>query len=88
MRMFAAACLSVTVVFALVFASSGAAKTPRKFRNCAALNTVYPHGVGRVGARDHTSGTPPVTTFKRNTALYQVNKGRDGDKDGVACEQA
>jgi len=34
------------------------------FRNCTAMHTVYPNGVGRYGARDHTSGTP-VTNFRR-----------------------
>ncbi len=49
----------------------------------------YPHGVGRAGARDKTSGTP-VTTFTRSTKLYRLamshNKALDRDKDGVACE--
>ena len=36
-----------------------------KYRNCTALDERYPHGVGRVGARDSTSGTP-VTTFRRS----------------------
>jgi hypothetical protein len=40
-----------------------------------------------VGARDKTSGTP-VTTFKRNTKLYNLamsyNRGLDRDKDGIA----
>jgi hypothetical protein len=27
------------------------------YKNCTSLNRVYPHGVGRLGARDHTSGT-------------------------------
>ena len=32
-----------------------ATATAKTFRNCTALNRVYPHGVGRVGARDRTS---------------------------------
>ena len=32
------------------------APTASMYRNCKALNRVYPHGVGRYGARDHTSG--------------------------------
>ena len=59
---------------------------PRAYSNCAALNTVYPHGVGRPGAVDHTSGTP-VTTFTRDAATYQLNTGRDRDKDAIACEK-
>jgi hypothetical protein len=53
------------------------------------VNKTYPHSVGKVGARDHTSGTP-VTNFKRSNALYTKamlkNRGLDRDKDGIACE--
>jgi hypothetical protein len=56
------------------------------FRNCTAMHRVYSHGVGRYGARDHTSGTP-VTNFKRSTRLYLQNRGLDRDKDGIACEK-
>jgi len=56
------------------------------YPNCKALNRHYPHGVGRWGARDHTSGTP-VTNFKRSNRLYRQNKARDADHDGIACEK-
>ena len=68
-------------------ASKSAPPSTRKFANCAELNAVYPHGVGRPGARDHTTGTPPVTTFLVDAALYAANTGRDRDKDGIACER-
>ncbi len=62
-----------------------------KFKNCTALNKVYRHGVGRNGARDHTSGKR-VTTFKASTSLYKkiigYRSGLDRDKDGIACEKA
>ncbi|MFZ0529257.1 MAG: excalibur calcium-binding domain-containing protein [Propionicimonas sp.] len=61
-----------------------------KFKNCTAMNKVYPHGVGKVGARDHTSGQR-VTTFKKSTSLYKkiiaYRSGLDRDKDGIACEK-
>jgi Excalibur calcium-binding domain len=64
---------------------------PRLYKNCTNLNKRYPHGLGRVGARDHTSGTP-VTNFKRGTKPYKLalsyNRGLDRDKDGIACEKA
>ena len=50
------------------------------------MNKVYPHGVGRTGARDKTSGTP-VTNFKVSNSVYAANGGSDRDKDGVACEK-
>ena len=70
-------------------AASGAPATAaRVFANCAALNKVYAHGVGRKGAKDHVSGsTRPVTTFAVNTAVYNANRKSDRDKDGIACEK-
>ena len=60
----------------------------RRFRNCAELNAVYPHGVGRSDAVDSTSGTERVTTFLVDDALYLVQPGTlDRDNDGIACEK-
>jgi excalibur calcium-binding domain-containing protein len=71
--------------------ATGPTAVPPLFKNCTALNKKYPHGVGKAKARDKTSGER-VTTFKRNTALYNramsYNKRLDGDKDGIACEKA
>ena len=52
----------------------------------AAMHTRYPHGAGKVGAHDKTSGVP-VTNFKRSNRLYYLNRGLDRDKDGIACEK-
>ncbi len=62
------------------------ARVSASYKNCTALHKRYPHGVGKVGARDHTSGTP-VTTFRRSNRLYRHNKRLDRDKDGIACEK-
>jgi hypothetical protein len=59
---------------------------PRKYMNCAALNKVYPHGVGLPGAVDRTSGSP-VVDFTRDAATYRLNPARDRDKDRIACER-
>jgi len=80
----ATAVLLATPANASVESATATAKT---FRNCTALNRVYPHGVGKVGARDKTSGTP-VRNFKRSNLLYRQNSGSDRDKDGIACEKA
>ena len=57
---------------------------------CTQVNKRYSHGVGKVRARDKTSGTP-VTTFKRSNALYSTamnnNRGLDRDRDAIACEK-
>jgi hypothetical protein len=76
---------------ALIAASASSALVPPLYKNCTNLNKRYPHGVGRLGARGHTSGTP-VTNFKRSTRIYRLaishNRGLDRDKDGIACEKA
>jgi hypothetical protein len=68
--------------------AAGAVTAP--WKNCTHVNKSYSHGVGKVGARDKTSGTP-VTNFKRSNFLYKTamryNKGLDRDKDGIACEK-
>ena len=88
----AAMALSVTAIAG----PADAAAKPRSFTNCTALNKVYPHGVGRKGAHDHTSGKP-VKNFTVNSTLYSYNDGGksrhagehdlDRDNDGVACEK-
>jgi Spy/CpxP family protein refolding chaperone len=70
---------------ATALAAPAEAKPAKHFQNCDSMHKVYPHGVGKPGAKDHTSGTP-VTTFKRSTPLYNANTASDRDKDGIACE--
>ena len=78
------ATMTATLLLGAAAPSDAAAK---KYKNCAALNKVYPHGVGRSGAKDKTSGTP-VTNFKVAKDVYNANKGSDRDGDGIACEKA
>ena len=69
---------------------------PKHYRNCAALQKVYPHGVGMPGADDSTSGDP-VTTFYPSAKVYKMNNGPrnkktgeydlDRDNDRIACEK-
>ena len=76
-------------VIGLAFVGSATAISP-PWRNCAKVNNKYPHGVGKVGAHDQTTGVR-VTNFRRSNALYRIamknNKGLDRDKDGIACEK-
>lgn len=82
-----AAVVSVSVIsVGMTSMSAEAAAAPKHFANCTALNKAFPHGVGRPGAVDHTTGTR-VTTFRRDLALYNANSGSDRDKDGIACEK-
>jgi hypothetical protein len=65
--------VAILVGLALVLAAPAtSAPKASSFRNCTALNKVYRHGVGRFGARDHTSSTP-VTNFKHSNRLYRAN---------------
>ena len=82
----------VAVSGAMAHSSSATgAAVAAPWKNCTQVNGRYPHGVGRLGARDHTGG-PPVTTFKRSDALYRkamsLNRSLDRDRDGIACESA
>ena len=71
-----------------IFAAAAKPAAAKKFANCTALNRVYPHGVGKVGAKDKVQGkTKPVTNFTKNNALYAANTKSDRDKDGIACEK-
>jgi hypothetical protein len=69
------------------------ATIPAKYANCTNLHRYYPHGVGRLGARDHVAaGSRPVTTFTKSTTAYNTavryNAGLDRDHDLIACEHA
>ena len=62
-------------------------KPASTYTNCAALNALYPHGVGRPGAIDITQGRK-VVNFTVDESLYRRVQGRlDRDKDGIACER-
>jgi hypothetical protein len=79
-----------TLVFGVVPVHGATTIVPRAWKNCTIVNKTYRHGVGRLRARDKTTGVP-VTNFRRSTQLYNLamryNKGLDRDKDGIACEK-
>jgi hypothetical protein len=84
-----------SAIVALVVTGAPATAAPNTatswWTNCTHLHARYKHGLGRANARDHTkSGTDQVTTFYRNTRLYNLavshNSRLDADHDGVACE--
>jgi excalibur calcium-binding domain-containing protein len=82
--------IAVATSGVVVYGTPADAAIPRPYNNCTTLNKRYPHGVGKVGARDKTTGEP-VTNFKRSNRLYRTamsyNRGLDRDKDGIACEK-
>ena len=86
------ASMTATLVLGAAAPSYGATK----YKNCTALNKVYPHGVGKKAAKDHTSGKR-VTNYKVSNDVYAHNDGGskrysgehdlDRDNDGIACEK-
>ena len=82
--------VAVAVVSVAPFAGAAIERIPAQWKNCTQVNKRFPHGVGRLRARDKTSGTP-VANFKRSNLLYNTamryNRGLDRDKDGIACEK-
>jgi hypothetical protein len=79
----------LAVVVVLVWAPAGAptngptaaTRAPLLYKNRTNFNKRYPHGLGKLTARDKTSGTP-VTNFRRSTRIYNTAmrwnlRGRD-----------
>ena len=64
-----------------------------KYKNCTALNKVYPGGVSQKGAVDMTKkkgklvAASPKKSPVVDDAVYEANKKLDRDKDGIACEK-
>jgi uncharacterized membrane protein len=93
------AAAAVTAVASLGLALPAHAAPPTSYKNCAALNKVYPHGVGKKGAQDHTSSERSnyrVSNYRVSDAVYSYNDGKarhkgekdlDRDNDGIACEK-
>ena len=88
----------VLVGMILVLAAPAMAHSPKHppYTNCTTFNKKYPHGVGKVGARDRAMNggvlSNPVTNFRRSNTIYAAgmahNRGLDRDKDKIACEKA
>ncbi|MDQ0822249.1 hypothetical protein QFZ79_004629 [Arthrobacter sp. V4I6] len=95
-KVFVATVAATALLLTVSVMPANAAPSPRSYKNCTELNKVYPHGVGKSGARDKTSGKR-VTTFRVNSTVYSYNDGGakrhnreydlDRDNDGIACEK-
>ncbi|MGY2743380.1 excalibur calcium-binding domain-containing protein [Arthrobacter sp. UYCu723] len=95
-KLFVVSLAAAALLLTVSAVPANAAPSPRSYKNCTELNKVYPHGVGKSGARDKTSGKP-VTTFRVNNTVYSYNDGGanrhageydlDRDNDGIACEK-
>lgn len=85
-RMAALATMVISAASLTIAATIDAPASAKTYSNCKSLNADYPHGVGKPGAADSTSGTP-VTDFTVDGNLYNDNTNRDRDNDGIACEK-
>lgn len=74
--------LSFGLIVGIPHTTSAAAK---KFKNCTALNKVYPGGVALPGAVNAGGATKKEPKYDK--ALYTTNKKSDRDGDGIACEK-
>jgi hypothetical protein len=88
--LFVAVVSAGALVSGVASAPSARDRVPYRWKNCTIVNKRYPHGVGRYGAHDKTTGVP-VRNFKHSNLLYATamrwNKGLDRDKDKIACEK-
>lgn len=82
----------LTLVFAFLLASPayGVVST-QKFKNCAAVNKVYEGGVAKNKkvTNKNSKGVPQNSNYAPfvSKKIYNMNKGLDRDKDGIACER-
>lgn len=81
--------LSFTLITGFSFFHTGNAKAKTKVKsypNCQALNKDYKGGVAKLKT---TKNKGSKTYYKPYVSkdLYNKNKSRDRDKDGIACER-
>lgn len=62
------------------------APKPAKYKNCSALQKVYPQGIARSSTWVNKGGGIKLIPVV-NSKVYDLNKALDRDKDGIACER-
>lgn len=81
------------MIFLLWNGSTATAATipTQKFKNCAAVNKVYEGGVAKNKkvTNKNSKGVPQKSKYAPfvSKKIYNLNKGLDRDKDGIACER-
>ncbi|WP_214795006.1 MULTISPECIES: excalibur calcium-binding domain-containing protein [unclassified Exiguobacterium] len=58
----------------------------KRFKNCTELNKVYKGGVAKSKTTKNKGGKTRYTPYV-NKPLYDANKSKDRDQDGIACER-
>jgi Excalibur calcium-binding domain len=80
---FSLVCILAIFSTVLCIAPSNAAVSV--YKNCTAMNKVYPGGVARSGAVNIGGSTKNQPIF--DNSIYLSNRKLDRDKDGIACEK-
>lgn len=75
--------LAIGLSFGYADKADAAAKV---YKNCTELNKVYKGGVAKSSTTKNKGGKTKYKPFV-SKALYDANKGKDRDKDGIACER-
>ncbi|MGG1400183.1 excalibur calcium-binding domain-containing protein [Bacillus salipaludis] len=84
---FALVACSLAIGFSYGGTNTAEAKTKIiSYKNCKELNKVYKGGVARSSKVKNKGGKTHYKPYV-SKALYDANKGRDRDKDLIACER-
>jgi hypothetical protein len=78
--------LSLGLIFGFSFGTQAANTTVKTYKNCTELNKDYKGGVAQKAGVKNKGGKTKYTPFVSKD-LYDANKGKDRDKDLIACEQ-
>lgn len=87
MKKILAIVLSFGLVLSFSFGSANVAEAKAKtYKNCTELNKKYKGGVAKSSSVTNKGGK---TNYKPHVSkdLYNANKSKDRDKDGIACER-
>ena len=80
----------ISILLSTLFIQNAQAIPEKKFKNCTALNKVYPAGVAEKSTSVNKNKAGVLQKSKKvpkvSSKIYKENKGLDRDKDGIACE--
>lgn len=77
---------AVSMTVGLYDVSYAAGTKVKKYSNCKELNKVYKGGVAKSASVKNKGGKTKYKPYV-SAALYNANKSKDRDKDGIACER-
>jgi hypothetical protein len=83
-KMISKAVVSVVLTVLLSFGAMLPSEA-KAFKNCTELRKTYKYGLA-LSTKSKNKGGAAIYAPKVSAALYKANKGKDADKDGIACE--